>query len=250
MEYDFSRLGFSRGDVCVVTGAASGIGNATASLAARSGLAVACWDMDEERLDAVVRAIKDAGGDAASILCDVSREQDVKVAWDATARIGSPRFLVNNAGPASSAGYGFTEGLALGAGSMVAVTEGWLVGFSEVAEAVTFTASIAGNLVATASGSAWYAAAKAAIAAYAREIAVHRRGKPRANVVAPGITVTPRTARLAESEAGQMTINRIPVGRFGEPRDVAAAICFLLSPAAAYINGVTVPVDGGLSCVA
>jgi NAD(P)-dependent dehydrogenase (short-subunit alcohol dehydrogenase family) len=245
VDHDFSGLGFTRGDVVVVTGAASGIGSATASLAARSGLSVACWDVDTDGLGDVVGGIRAAGGDARAISCDVTDPDHVARAWAATSAIGSPRFLVNNAGPPSSSAFGVAQGVALAAGSMADVTEQWLSGYGNSAEAVVFTASIAGTFGANPGGSAWYAAAKAAITAYAREVAVHRGGRPRANVVAPGVTVTPRTARLADSATGRQMAARVPLGRLGEPRELAAAICFLLSPAASYINGAVLPVDGG-----
>lgn len=245
MDHDFSGLGFTPGDVLVVTGAASGIGSATAALAARSGLAVACWDVDAESLEHVVEEIRASGGRAEAIRCDVTDPDEVARAWAATSRIGPLRFLLNNAGPPSSSAFTVAQGVALAAGSMAEVTEQWLAGYGDSAEAVVFTASIAGTFGATPAGSTWYAAAKAAVTAYAREVAVHRNGRPRANVVAPGVTVTRRTARLANSEAGRQIAARVPLGRLGEPRELAAAICFLLSPAASYINGAVLPVDGG-----
>jgi NAD(P)-dependent dehydrogenase (short-subunit alcohol dehydrogenase family) len=244
VDYDLSGLGFRRGDVLAVTGAASGIGRATATLAARAGLTVACWDVDDARLDAAVAEIRSAGGAAQAVHCDVTRPDQVAAAWAATARLGPPRFLASNAGPSSAARLTLEEGLTLAAGSMAAVTEHWLAGHGEAAESVVFTASVSGIFGATPNGAAWYSAAKAAITAYAREIAVHRKGRPRANVVAPGVTITPRTARLSESETGRRMAARVPLGRLGTAAELAAPICFLLSPAASYVNGAVLPVDG------
>jgi NAD(P)-dependent dehydrogenase (short-subunit alcohol dehydrogenase family) len=160
--------------------------------------------------------------------------------------MGIPRLLVSNAGPPVATEFTVAQGLAVAAGSMAEVTEQWLARFGDTAEAVVFIASIAGTFGATPGANAWYAAAKAAVTAYAGEVAVHRKGRPRANVVAPGPTVTARTQGLIDSDVGRRIAERVPLARFGEPHELAAAICFLLSPAASYVNGALLPVDGGV----
>ena len=72
-------------------------------------------------------------------------------------------------------------------------------------------------------------------------------GRPRVNAVAPGITITPRVEPMLAMPAMQDLAARVPVGRLGFPEDMACAVLFLLSPAAAYINGVVLPVDGGVT---
>jgi 3-oxoacyl-[acyl-carrier protein] reductase len=244
MIFDFAGLGFDAGDVVVVTGAASGIGRATALMAARSGLTVVGWDLDDTRLTGITDEITAAGGTAHGVVCDVTDPEQIVAAWRATGSLGDPVYLVNNAGPPSGTPLSIADGLVQGAASMAEVTEAWLSGFGDVASATTFTASISGNYVSPQAGRTWYPMAKAAIAAYARHLAVSRRGRPRANVVAPGITATPRTEALLTTEAGQSMARMIPSGRVGTADDQAAAIMFLLSPAASHINGVTLPVDG------
>jgi NAD(P)-dependent dehydrogenase (short-subunit alcohol dehydrogenase family) len=236
---DLRGLGFEEGAVVVVTGAASGIGRATATLAARSGLAVVGWDLDADRLAELGDAITAEGGTCTGQVCDVTDERSVADAWGATAAIGVPRYLVNNAGPPNSAPLSYVDGLVQGAGSMAIVTETWLERHAEAAEAVTFTAST-GALLGTQN---WYGPSKAAIAGYARSVAARCGGRPRANTVAPGFTNTPRTAPWADlaTSIGQ----RNPMGRVGEAEEIASVICFLLSPAASYVNGVLIPVDGG-----
>jgi 3-oxoacyl-[acyl-carrier protein] reductase len=209
-------------------------------MAARSGLTVWGWDLMGEQLDAVVEEIKQEGGQAVGTVCDVRDPAAVASAWDEAAQIGPPRYLVNNAGPASNTPLTYQEGLDQATGSMVLVTEQWLARFGEVAEATTFTSSIAAEQ----GGWNWYGVAKAAIKAYARTIARLYRGKPRANAVAPGLIVTPRTLSFGPEMMESMA-NRTPLGRNGQPEEVAAVICFLLSPAASFINGVYLPVDGG-----
>jgi NAD(P)-dependent dehydrogenase (short-subunit alcohol dehydrogenase family) len=248
--YDYSGLGFRPGDVVVVTGAASGIGRATALAAARSGLVVVCWDLSEKNLGEVSSEIARSGGEATTIVCDVTKAADIDRAWRATAQVGVPRYLVNNAGPPSSSPLSIADGLTQGAASMAAVTEAWLTRFAGEVEATTFTASIAGTFIANTWGNSWYPMDKAAIGAYARQIAVRYGGRPRANIVAPGIILTPRTEALLTTDIGKAMVAKIPLGRIGQPDELAAAICFLLSPAASYINGVTLPVEGGAIWVA
>ena len=239
MPYDMRGLGFEAGAVVVITGAASGIGLSTAKLAARSGLTVVGWDLEQGPLDAMVRAVTDEGGVAHGRVCDIQDAGAIDESWDAVGDLGVPRYLVNNAGPANTSSLTYLEGLMQGAGSMAVVTETWIEKFPGAPESVTFTASTAAVL-----GSPnWYSVAKAAIAAYARSIAARCGGHPRANSVAPGFTATPRTD--AWKELGEAKGARNPLGRIGQADEVAAAICFLLSPAASYINGVLLPVDGG-----
>ncbi len=240
MDFNMQGLGFQPGDVVVITGAASGIGRATANLAARSGLKVWAWDMMPEPLDQVVKEITEAGGQATGTVCDVTDTAAIARAWDEAPLVGPPRYLVNNAGPASNTPLTYQQGLTLATGSMINVTEEWLTRFADIAEATTFTSSIA----AATGGPNWYNVAKTAIMAYSRNIAKQKGGKPRANAVAPGVTITPRVLSFGQ-EMIDSAAARNPMHRNGQPEELATAICFLLSPAASYINGVYLPVDGG-----
>lgn len=244
MKYEMASLGFRPGDAVVVTGSASGIGRATIEVAARSGLRVVGWDKDGAGLHGVIDQLRSAGADATAVVCDVSEGRDVARAWDESLEAGPVQYLVSNAGPPSSTRLSVPEGLALAAGSMATVTEDWMSRCGDQARAVVFVSSVNGNFVAGGTYH-WYPAAKAAIAAYMRQVAMAKNGSPRSNAVAPGVIATPRTRGLAESDYGQAMLARNPLGRFGSADEVAAAICFLLSPAASYINGVTLPVDGG-----
>jgi 3-oxoacyl-[acyl-carrier protein] reductase len=249
VDFNFRGLGFEQGDLVVVTGAPSGIGRATALAAARSGLTVAGWDMTADALNSVVDEIKTSGGEAASIVCDVTDQGAIDEAWKQTATLGRPRYLVNNAGPPSSTDVPLVEGLRLSVGSMAAVTEGWLARFRDDASSVTFTSSIAGNFVASTVTAQWYPVAKAAIAAYVRDLAVRLRGQPRANAVAPSLVETPRMKAVLASATTKEALSRHPMGRIAQPEDIASCICFLLSPAASFVNGVLLPVDGASTWV-
>jgi NAD(P)-dependent dehydrogenase (short-subunit alcohol dehydrogenase family) len=245
--FDFSSLGFKPGEVAVVTGAGNGIGRSVALMLAKSGVAIAAWDIEQQAVDAVVAEIDEANGVAYPVLADLSEQAGVDSAWEQTAASGrSVQYLVNNAGPPSSADLPVSEGVRISIGSYASVTEGFVERHSASAASMTFTASIAGNFMAGGTMD-WYPAAKAGIAGYMRNAAVKYRGRPRANCVAPGATVTRRTATMFASADAQRRLERHPMGRAADADEVAAVICFLLSPAASYVNGALVPIDGAVT---
>ena len=244
--YDMSGLGFRRGEVIVISGAGSGIGRATALASAKSGLAVGVWDMDIEGAKTTAREIEQSGGKAVAVHVNVAEDAAVAKAWDATHALGPCRYLVNNAGPGSSSTAPFYDNLMIAVGSVYRVTMSWLERYPEDAASVVSIASVAGNFQGGgATMQPFYPAAKGAIAAYTRHLATCYKGRPRANAVAPGFTVTPRTIPRLERPGMLENIARIPMGRAGHPEDIASAVLYLLSPAAAYVNGVLLPVDGG-----
>lgn len=238
------HYGFEAGDRILVTGAGSGIGRATAIQAARQGLVVSAWDLAPEGLDETLRLVEAEGGAIRPWLADVSDTGAVVAGLDdAFAELGPIRYLHNNAGPASSSPLAFGRALELCVASVQLVTEEWSRRAPGADAAMVVTTSIAGNLVGTESD--WYSASKAALMGYVRHLAAHRAHDFRSNGVAPGMTDTPRLAGFAASETGQRVLQRIPLHRMATPDDIAAAVLFLLSPAASYINGVFLPVDGG-----
>jgi len=244
--YDMSGLGFAPGEAVVVTGGGSGIGRATALAAAKSGLAVAVWDVNEEGAAETVTAAEALGAKALAVTVDVSGAEAVAKAWDLSVPLGKCCYLVNNAGPPSGADGPFAENLMRALGSVELVTSQWLERCGDIAASVVNLASIAGNFQGGGKTIApFYPSAKTGIVGYTRYLATRYDGKPRANAVAPGITVTPRTEPMFDDPARSETIGRIPMGRPGFPEELASAILFLLSPAASYANGVLLPVDGG-----
>ncbi len=237
-------LGFSPGDVVIVTGAGSGIGRATARNAAAVGLAVAGWDLNPDGVAETVRDIEHEGGRAVAVTADVTDDAQVAAALATSAgRLGEARYLVNNAGPASASELEFDRAITIALGSMRRVATGWLARGRQDGAALVNVSSVAGNLIGTAPD--WYPAAKAGIMGYTRHLAAYRSDVLRANAVAPGMTDTPRLAGFTASEIGQRALARIPLHRLATPDEISWAILFLLSPLASYVNGVLLTVDGG-----
>lgn len=246
--YDMRGLGFAPGEAVVVTGAGSGIGRATALMAARSGLAVAVWDIAGEAAAETARMIEGLGARALALTVDVADAAAVANAWDATLALGNCRYLVNNAGPPSTDPGPFVANLSIALGSVELVTTQWLDRCAEQAASLVNIASIAGNFSGGGQTIApFYPSAKMGITGYTRWLATRYGGRPRANAVAPGVTLTPRTIPFLGNPARDAANSQIPMGRLGFPEELAGAIVFLLSPAASYINGVLLPVDGGMA---
>lgn len=244
--YDMGSLGFTPGEVVVVTGAGSGIGQATALTAAKSGLAVAVWDIDGASAEATAALLEDNGASARAVTVDVANARAVEHAWEQSLSLGPCRYLVNNAGPPSGDGGAFADNLVIALGSMETVIGRWLDHCGETAVSTVNVSSIAGNFQGGGQSIApFYPTAKSGVAGYTRWLATHHGGRPRFNAVAPGMALTPRTVPYLDNPTIAETVRRIPMGRPGYPEEIAAAILFLLSPAASYVNGVLLPVDGG-----
>lgn len=242
-------LGFTTGDRVLITGAASGIGKSVALRAAEVGLGVEIWDIDQDGAERVAAEIAESGGQSCARQVDVGDYRSISAAMESANAQGPFRYLVNNAGPPSTAEQPFDEGVRLILGSVRATTEAWLASRADTeadsGAAMCAVASVAGNVIGT--GSAWYSAAKAAIAGYVRHLAAYRTTEARFNSVAPGMVDTPRQVAFTDTPLGQDILSRIPLGRVATPDEIAWTILFTLSPLASYLNGQLLVVDGGWS---
>ena len=246
------------GRVVVVTGGGDGIGRATALVLAEAGAAIGALDRDAERAVATASAIEQAGGRAIGLGCDVTDAPAVADALAAIAeRLGPVDGLVNNAGTGShtrpdemsAREWDAVLAVNLTAGFRCAqtVARGWIA--AGRGGAIVNLSSIAGT-TALGRGNVAYSATKGAIDAATRELAVEwAQHGIRVNAVAPAQTRTPKLAEWVESDSGGGTggtfLRGLPLGRLVEPEEVADAILFLLSDAAAAITGTVLPVDGG-----
>jgi 3-oxoacyl-[acyl-carrier protein] reductase len=241
------------GQVAIVTGAARGLGRAIATSLAAAGTKTACIDVNTETLAGTVEAIRSAGGTAEPWACDVTDSDRVgKVVGEVVAKWGGIHILVNNAG--------ITRDNVI----MRMKDEQWDAVINiNLKGTFLFTRAVArpmmkgrrGRIINVASvsglmgnpGQANYSASKAGVIGLTRTVARELAGRNiTVNAVAPGFIATEMTAALGE-EILQEVRNQIPLGRLGDPQDVADAVLFLASEAAGFITGHVLTVDGGLT---
>jgi glucose 1-dehydrogenase len=237
------------GRVALVTGAASGIGAATAERLAREGAAVVLADISAKG-EETGKQIADAGGCARFVQADVANEDDWARVVAAAHAFGQVDVLVSNAYTVDvSAAHRTTRAswdrqLAVNlTGAFLGVHE-VLPDLRERGGSVVLVSSVHARFGIP--GHPAYAAAKGALLGLCGQLAVEYAPRVRVNAVLPGPVMTGAWDRVGEADR-RLTLQATPAGRFGTPAEVAAAIAFLAGPEASFITGASLVVDGGWS---
>jgi len=243
-----------KGLTALVTGAASGMGRATAHVFAREGAKVAVTDVRPEDCEAVAAAIRAEGGEAQAWALDVADADAVARAIPQIAeRFGGLDCVVNNAGisafaPIDAASYEdvWARAVPILLTAHARIIRAALPYLRKSASPRIVNIASTEALGATARDSI-YAAAKAGVTGLTRALAVEL-GKEgiTVNCICPGPINTGMTQGIAEADKATFAARRTAMRRYGEPEGVAHITLSLCLPAASYITGVTIPVDGGL----
>jgi 3-oxoacyl-[acyl-carrier protein] reductase len=240
--------------VAIVTGAAQGIGAAVARAFSREGARVAVVDLAQERCEAVAAELRAADGDAIALACDVAQRSDVdRMVAAVAARYGRVDVLVNNAGiirPAmlhKMSAAQWDEVLAVHLSGSFHCLQAVVPGMMERRYGRIVNVTSAAGLVGTI-GQINYGAAKAGIVGLtqsaAKELAKHGIT---VNAIAPG-AATPMTQTIRTDERFKdRYLERIPMGRWAEPDEIAPAFVFFASDAASYVTGQVLAADGGMT---
>jgi 3-oxoacyl-[acyl-carrier protein] reductase len=237
--------------VALIVGGGAGIGAATAARLGRDGYALAVADLVPERARAVVDDLERGGVPALALTADATDEAQVQATVNETlAQFGRIDGLVTTVGgsrPLLVAEMSLAEWTRM---LTVNLTSQFLT-----ARAVlpAMQRQKSGSIVALASGQAWgearradYAAAKAGIIGFVRSLALEVASDGiRVNAVAPGMTLTERILNMMGPEEIAQRTSRIPLGRAGEPEDLADVIAWFVSPESRYVTGQVLLVNGG-----
>jgi NAD(P)-dependent dehydrogenase (short-subunit alcohol dehydrogenase family) len=242
------------GKVALISGGARGMGAVEARLFAREGARVVLGDVLDAEGRAVEADIRRAGGEAVYVRLDVTRETDWAAAVDTAAgRFGKLDVLVNNAGVG---GPGRVEDVTLPEWNRVMDINSTGVFLGTRAAIPAMRRAGGGSIVNISSqlglvgvdnSSPQYQASKGAVRLLTKATAIqYAKERIRVNSVHPGPIVTPMTeARRGDPAAYALTVSRIPLGRYGEPEEVALGVLYLASDESSFVTGAELVIDGG-----
>jgi len=243
------------GKVALISGAARGMGAVEAELFAREGASVVVGDVLEAEAKKVVEAIEKAGGKALSVRLDVTLETDWHAAVTAAAKtFGKLDVLVNNAGIGGTGGLLADTSLEDWNRTMAVNSTGVFLGTRAAIPAMRaagggsiINISSQLGLVGVETTSAQYQASKGAVRLLTKATAIqYAKERIRCNSVHPGPIVTPMTeAGRANADRYKLMVSRIPLGRYGEPGEVAFGVLFLASDESSFVTGSELVIDGG-----
>jgi NAD(P)-dependent dehydrogenase (short-subunit alcohol dehydrogenase family) len=246
------------GKVALITGGGGGIGGESALLFAAEGAAVVVVDVDEAAANKTVRLVGDRGGRAAAVRADVSKASDCDAMVQFAERtFGRLDVLFNNAGIMDSRDDDAVatpedvwertlainlKGVFLGCKSGIPALR--RAGGGSIVNTASFVA-----LLGAATAQIAYTASKGGVVALTRELAViHAREKIRVNALCPGPLKTELLMKFLDTDAKkQRRLVHIPMGRFGEAKEMARAALFLASDESSYMTGAELVVDGGIT---
>lgn len=241
------------GRVALVTGGGAGIGAAVAHAYAAAGAAVLVTDLDEEAAVGVAGAIVEAGGHAEAAALDVRDADHAARAAEQAAGLGNGtiNILVNNAGAISPAMFpkmsaeAFQLVLGVHVGGTFTVSQAVAPYLPEDGTGRIINVTSAAGLVGTI-GQVNYGAAKAGVVGLTKSLAKElARRRITVNAIAP-LAATAMTENIRTNEKlSEMTLARIPLGRWADPEEIAATFVYFASDAASYVTGQVLPVDGG-----
>jgi 3-oxoacyl-[acyl-carrier protein] reductase len=252
-----SRLSRSiAGKVALVTGAASGMGRATAHLFADEGARVAVVDVNAAGVDAVVREIAAAGGEARGFTADLGRREAIpRLVADVAAHFGGLDILVNNAGVSDfltsddeSYEQVWERTIAVNLAAHARLIRAALPHIRRSGEGRIVNIASTEGLGATA-GVSPYTASKHGVVGLTRSLAVELGAQGvTVNCICPGAIHTGMTAAIPDEAKTKFARRRVPKRRYADPEEVAQVTLSVVLPASSYLNGAIIPVDGGLLC--
>lgn len=239
------------GKVALVTGASRGIGKAIARQLAAQGAIVVGTATTEAGAQAISAYLQDMNAQGAGMALDVTHDSIDGFIEQVQSRFGAPVILVNNAGITRDGlllrmkDNDWDEVINTNLTAIFRLSKACLKGMSKARWGRIINISSVVGLMGNA-GQTNYAAAKAGLEGFSRALAKEMGSRGiTVNSIAPGFIATDMTHALSESQQAAM-LAQIPANRLGQPEDIAHAVAFLASDQAGYINGVTLPVNGGM----